>query len=165
MYKLMSKSNLHWTEKDLLDARQRINRTQQVGSANEIINPKQSPIQGRARQHKRHIAGIPNKTEQRFIDEWLKAKMIEGEIVDWWFESVTLKLAADCRYTPDFMTQDTQGYISFYEVKGTTKNKSGKQVPFSMDDSAVKTKVSPHHFPFNFYVAHPVKEGWNIIPK
>lgn len=46
------------------------------------------------------------------------------------FETVTLKLAHDCRYTVDFVVVRTDGTIELHEVKG-----------FMEDDALVKLKV------------------------
>ena len=50
---------------------------------------------------KRHTPGVMNKTEEAYA-KTLQVRKLAGEIVDWQFEAQTFKLAADCRYTPDF---------------------------------------------------------------
>jgi len=125
--------------------------------------------QARARQHKRHVSGEMNDTEKRFCDEWVTPRMQSGELIDYWFEEWTFKLADGCRYTPDFVVQDKDGFLMAYEVKGTTKNKAGNEIPFAMDDAMVKIKISPFRFPLQFYIAHPARKasggGWHIIEK
>ncbi len=60
---------------------------------------------------KRHVPGLMNATESRYADI-LQARKLSGEIVEWLFESVTLKLAADCRYSPDFMVLHNDGSLN-----------------------------------------------------
>ncbi len=92
--------------------------------------------------------GTMNKTEEawsRVLDS-LKAS---GDILEWWFEAITLKLAADTRYTPDFVAMLADGEILFYEVKG-----------FWRDDAKVKIKVASAKFPFRFKAVSKIKGGW-----
>jgi hypothetical protein len=72
------------------------------------------------------------------------------------FEAVTLKLAPDTRYTPDFMVLGTNGEIQFHEVKG-----------FMEDDAWVKLKVAAARFPmFSFVLAKKRANkdggGWEV---
>ena len=52
-------------------------------------------------------------------------------------QSVTLKLADGCRYTPDFFTRSTCGSFTAWETKG-----------FFRDDAKVKIKVAARLFTF-----------------
>lgn len=83
-------------------------------------------------------AGKLNKTEQAYADhlEWLKRM---GEIVWYSFEAMTLKLADDTRYTPDFIVMAANGQLEAHECKG-----------FWRDDAKVKIKVAAEKFPFRF---------------
>jgi len=67
---------------------------------------------------KRHVPGQMNKTEQEYADV-LEQRRAKGEVERWEFESVTFKLAADCRYTPDFLVELASGEIEFIDTKGT----------------------------------------------
>ena len=67
---------------------------------------------------KRHVPGEMNKTEQRYA-ELLEQRRIAGEVVAWSFESITFKLAKDCRYTPDFFIELANGEIECVDTKGT----------------------------------------------
>lgn len=82
--------------------------------------------------------GQMNKTERRRADE-LEAMRTRGEIVGWWFESITLKLADNTRYTPDFMVTYPCGRTVIEEVKG-----------FWTDDARVKIKIAARMFPWEF---------------
>ncbi len=79
-----------------------------------------------------------NKTEAAYSRQ-LEAKCATGEIVWWKFEALTMKLAKDTRYTPDFVVMTRDGYLEFHEVKG-----------FFEDDAKVKVKVAAEMFPFTF---------------
>lgn len=77
-----------------------------------------------------------NKTEQaRAID--LEAMKRAGQIVEWWFEKWTFKLADDLRYTPDFVIQKPSGALEVEEVKG-----------FWRDDARAKVKMFVAMYPF-----------------
>lgn len=93
---------------------------------------------------RRHKPGVMNGTETKYAD-MLQARKLAGEIIDWMFEAVTFKLAADTRYTPDFMIAHTDGTIEFVDVKGGGP----------MDDkSRVKVKVAAEKFwCFTFRIA------------
>ena len=77
-----------------------------------------------------------NKTERRFY-EWVQRR--DGFL---WIgvQNVTLKLADDTRYTPDFMGIRPNG-ITAWEVKG-----------FMRDDALVKLKVAARQFPWIDFV-------------
>jgi hypothetical protein len=102
----------------------------------------------------RHKPGEMNGTERKMA-EHLEGMKHRGEIIDYRFESMTLKLAKDTRYTPDFMVMMPDGEIQFWEVKG-----------FWHDDARVKIKVAAEHFPFTFKAFSPKPKrdggGWKI---
>lgn len=86
------------------------------------------------------FAGM-NRLEATFAAS-LEAKRRAGEIVLWRYERVTLKLADDTRYTPDFWVLELDGSVSIIEVKG-----------FFREDALVKLKVAASQFPeFRFYL-------------
>ena len=92
-----------------------------------------------------------NKLEASFGMS-LEAKKRAGKLVLWRYERLTLKLADDTRYTPDFYVLELDGSVSLVEVKG-----------FMRDDALVKLKVAASQFPeFRFYlyqkgVTKPIK--------
>lgn len=96
----------------------------------------------------RPTPGVKNKTETAYALH-LDSLILKGHVQSYSFESETLKLAPDCRYTPDFRvlrptvhiknepwTPDT---IEFHEVKGS-RAKGLK--PFVEDDALVKIKLA-----------------------
>lgn len=73
---------------------------------------------GATKYGKRHKPGEMNKTEAKYA-EALQARKLAGEIEEWYFEGSTFKLAADCRYTPDFEVYLADGSIEYVDVKGS----------------------------------------------
>lgn len=92
-----------------------------------------------------------NKTERAYA-MILEAKRRAGEIREWRFERVTVKLADDCRYTPDFFVVAGDGACEFHEVKGG----------FIREDAKIKLKVAAEQFPFRFVLCQLLKTGWEF---
>lgn len=105
-------------------------------------------IRNPARANVRHQAGVMNRTEERYA-ELLQARKAAGEIADWWFEAVTLRLANRTGFTPDFMVQLPNGTLELHEVKG-----------FWREDARVKIKVAAALFPFRFVAVRWEKKAW-----
>jgi len=82
-----------------------------------------------------------NKTEAKYADD-LEAMKLAGDIADWRFEPLKLRLADRTYYTPDFMVIFPDGAIRFDEVKG-----------FWRDDARVKFKVAAEQFPWFQFMA------------
>ena len=88
-----------------------------------------------------------NKTEKQFLG-FLMTKSYAWLGV----QCITLKLADDCRYTPDFISLDNDGAMTMWEVKG-----------FMRDDALVKLKVAARNFPmFRFKLVHKENHGWCV---
>jgi hypothetical protein len=65
---------------------------------------------------------------------------------------VTFKLAADCRYTPDFMVFMCDGTIEFHETKG-----------FMREDARVKLYTAAAQWPyFKFVIVKRLGHGWTF---
>lgn len=98
--------------------------------------------------------GVMNKTEAAY-DAHLRLLEGAGEILWRKYEALTLKLAPDTRYTPDFVVMDKDGFLECHEVKG-----------FWDDKARVKIKVAADKFPFRFIAvkAKPKKAGggWEV---
>ncbi len=106
-------------------------------------------LAARAPKYARHKPGVMNKLETRY-SLILDARKAAGEIVEYWFEAITLKLAPDCRYTVDFFVQLADGTFEAHETKGRW-----------MDDARVKIKVAADKFPFSFVAwSYSKKTGW-----
>lgn len=85
-------------------------------------------------------SGEMNKTEEEFA-QYLEAIKRLGQIHEYLFEPITLRLAKRTSYTPDFYVVQPDGEQIFYEVKG-----------YFMDDAKVKVKVAREKFPFFRFV-------------
>lgn len=111
---------------------------------------------GMTKYGRRHKPGEMNRTESAYAD-LLALKVLNGEVDSWQFEAITFKLAADCRYTPDFAIYHADGTLEFVDVKG-----GGPMDP----KSRVKIKCAADKFPqFSFSIAQCIAKkhggGWN----
>jgi hypothetical protein len=60
-----------------------------------------------------------SKTEARYA-QVLATRMVCQEVVQWWYEPLSLRLGIDCHYRPDFMVQRPgTALLHLVEVKGT----------------------------------------------
>lgn len=90
----------------------------------------------RSKYGKRHTPGVMNGLETAY-SQMLEGRKLSGEIIDWWFEAFTFKLADDTRYTPDFALIFSDGHMEFIDVKS----------PAPIDPkSLVKAKVAADKF-------------------
>jgi hypothetical protein len=105
-----------------------------------------------ARGRTRRTPGTMNKTEAAYAAT-LELRKAAGELLGYWYEAVTFKLAKDTRYTPDFLVQLADGTLEAHEVKG-----------FWEDDARVKIKVAASMFPVLFRAMKPKPKkhggGW-----
>lgn len=81
-----------------------------------------------------------NKLERAWSEQ-LDVDKSAGLILWYKYEGITLKLAPDTRYTPDFAVMESDGTMRFDETKG-----------FMQDDAHVKIKVAAEMFPFVFRI-------------
>lgn len=96
--------------------------------------------------------GEMNKTERAYAN-YLETLKQSGEIKDYWFEAVKLRVASNaCTYTPDFMVLRADGTLELHEVKGSER--------IFTDDAKVKCKVVADMYPFRLLVAIKSKQGW-----
>lgn len=107
-----------------------------------------------ARAHRsrhQHVFGKMNRTEARYA-AYLNDRKIAGEVQEWHFEPIKLRLADKTFFTPDFMVLTREHILELHEVKG-----------FMEDDAAVKLKVAAEAFPcFRFLLCVPSRAGWQI---
>lgn len=93
-----------------------------------------------------------NKLEAAYAAQ-LEARKLAGEVIDYQFERVKLKLADRCFITVDFAVMLADGTIEFHETKG-----------FIEDDAAVKLKVVAEQFWwFRFRLVKKAKGGGFVI--
>ena len=89
----------------------------------------------------------PNKTEQEYA-RILEARKQAGEIRDWSFEAVSIRLGQGCWYRPDYMV--ITDHVEIHEVKGTRGFKLDPQ-------GRVKLRVAA--------AAHPWIAFYEVIQK
>lgn len=90
-----------------------------------------------------------NKTEARYL-AYLRALRMPWIGI----QAITLKLADDTRYTPDFIIINANGELEAHEVKG-----------FFRDDAKVKIKVAARMYPFlRFLLVRADRKSWDITP-
>ena len=101
-------------------------------------------------------SGEMNKTEAAYA-QVLEKEKFSGAILWYKFEGITLKLADNTRYTPDFVVMLANGELEVREIKGS--------LTFMQEDAKVKIKVAAELYPFRFVLLapRPKKEGggWN----
>ena len=111
--------------------------------AAEAVNLKAKAARGSF--HKR---GQMNKLEAAYAAR-LESLKFAGEIADYRFECIKLRLADNTFYAPDFMVLRADGTFEMHEVKG-----------FWEDDARVKIKTAAELFPFKFIAARKQKGAW-----
>jgi hypothetical protein len=87
-----------------------------------------------------HEPGQMNGLEKRYAAH-LGLRKLTGEIADWRFEAIKLRLAPKTYYSPDFAVVTTSGRIELHETKGHWE-----------DDARVKVKVAAAMFPWFDFV-------------
>ena len=73
-----------------------------------------------------------------------------GEVVWFLYEGVTLKLAHDTRFTPDWVVMLKNGEMELHECKG----------PHRWEDSIIKLRVAARLFPFRFFLVTREGDKW-----
>jgi hypothetical protein len=85
---------------------------------------------------------------ERKYDAYLKSLVDAGKIAKYGYESITLKLADDFRYTPDFYILCLDGSVQFHDTKG----RKGDSF-YSRKLGVPKIKMAAEQFPeFKFFV-------------
>lgn len=94
----------------------------------------------------------PNKLEQEY-GHYLELRRIAGDIKQYMFERVKLKLADNTFYTVDYFVVAKDDVLEAHEVKG-----------YWEDDARVKIKVAAEQFPFRFVAITrgSTKGSWEI---
>lgn len=95
-----------------------------------------------------HKSGEMNKLEAAYAAR-LESLKLAGEIADYRFECLKLRLADNTFYAPDFMVLKPDGAFEIHEVKGHWE-----------DDARVKIKVAAELYPFKFIAARKQKGAW-----
>lgn len=124
-------------------------RTLTRGSLNKNNNSCLQEILSRGR--KIRAKGM-NQTEKAF-SQLLEQARQEGVILKWHFEEITLKIAPNTRYIPDFVAVMPEGRWEIFEIKGHLE-----------DDAAVKFKAAAEKFPeIGFHMLRKIRGTWQTI--
>ena len=107
----------------------------------------------RKHAHGVHKPGVMNGIEAEYA-AILELRKRAGGDIDWYaFEAITLKLADDTRYTPDFLVMRSDCTLECHETKARWE-----------DDALVKIKVAADKFPFRFIAQEKIAKkyggGW-----
>lgn len=132
-----------WTHEDVAEYR---DRTLTRGLSDQRARPVRQKVAGTGRVPRR-TPGQMNNLERSYAETVLAPRKLAGEVLEWWFEAITFKLADDCRYTPDFLVMLADRSLECHETKAEWSN---GQV--ARDDALVKLKVAALQFPFRFYL-------------
>ena len=97
----------------------------------------------------RPVPGRMNKTEQAYAAH-LEMRKRAGEIADYRFEGLKLRLAEKTFYTPDFLV--IAEHVECHEVKGHWE-----------DDARAKIKVAAHQFPWFKFIAIQRRAGRWVV--
>lgn len=93
-------------------------------------------------------------------DAHLALQKAAGEIVEFWYEKITLKLGPNCHYKPDFMVMRTDRVLELHETKpiggAGIRAKGG---PRFGNDSIVKLRACAGSFPFPCFIVTPEDKG------
>ena len=103
----------------------------------------------------RTARGVMNKTEARYASEVLDVRKAAGEIAEYWYESVKLRLADGSWFTVDFFVMLSDGRLEAHEVKGHWRTAE-----------RVRIKVAAERYPFIFTSAQRRRKkeggGWKV---
>jgi hypothetical protein len=120
--------------------------------ADRLARTHRRPGRKPARAPKRED-GYASKLEARYA-EHLTAMVRAGEVAEWWYEPLSIRLAPNTFHRPDFLVQRMDGTLEIVECKG-----------FWKDDALVKSKLTAAMFPFRYFVARWGKRsGWVVEP-
>lgn len=115
-----------------------------------------------ARFQKRLPAGVKNRVETAY-EAHLKLLLLAGEIDNFWYEGIKLRLADNTFYTPDFLVAAKDGVIELHDTKGTTRAANAKGVKVEKawveEDAKLKIKVVAEMFPFRTYIVFKGSNG------
>jgi len=102
---------------------------------------------------KRAIEDRMNKGEQAYA----VALNARPDVVAWWYEGMSLRLADETRYVPDFVVLLADGCVEWHEVKGRAKGGDDFGVT---EVSWAKIKVAAEHAPFPVVIVWPNGGGF-----
>ena len=129
----------------------------QQGKLFRFNRRKNNRFGGYAKPKKR---GEMNKTEASYAAH-LDRLIETGQIIGYWYESVTLVLGNDCSIVPDFMVQQNDGKILFVDTKAYReesakkwdRRKKRKKTLHAEPHTKIKAKWFVQRYPFQLFFA------------
>jgi hypothetical protein len=113
-----------------------------------IASPEPVHVSARVTMQKTTDEAKLNKTEARYL---ARLRMLKFPWIG--VQNITLKLADDCRYSPDFWVINADGELEAHETKGG----------FIREDSTIKLKVAARQFPFIRFILCELHKGeWTL---
>ena len=94
-----------------------------------------------------------NKGEARYAGT-LDERQQAGHVAAWWFELISVRLADDTTYRPDFLVLLADGGLEIHEVKGASKGTFA-----ATEVGWAKAKMTAEVTPFPVVVVWPDKAG------
>ena len=96
----------------------------------------------------------------------LEQQRERGVLVGWWYELLSIRLADNTHYRPDFVVMLADGTVELHEVKPRKKGKDGKPDSFwAEEDAWLKAKLVAEHAPFPLFIVWPTRNGgWERVP-
>lgn len=105
-----------WVDEDQL---QIVGDTATVRREGSVSQRRSVPPSQQGRDASRPV--FDSKLEAAY-DQYLAVLKHEGEILEYWYHPLTLKLPGGVRYAPDFMVWHAGGTVQIHECKGWSKN-------------------------------------------
>ena len=111
-------------------------------------------MRAKGNRRRMHRPGEMNKTEAAYAQR-LETLKLAGEILDYSFEPIKLRIGKRCWYSPDFGVLKPDGTYELHEVKG-----------YWEDDARVKVKAVAEAHPFRLIAVTKVAKknggGWLV---
>lgn len=104
--------------------------------------------------------GKMSKAEQAY-QAHLELRKKAGQIREYFYECVNLRLGKNCHYRPDFLVITDDWTMEFHEVKGFKRRPNGAPGFYMEEDAKPKIRSAADKFPFRFVVVcqAPKKDG------
>jgi hypothetical protein len=100
-----------------------------------------------------------NKGETEYA-ALLDTMLSRGVIAGWWYELLSIRLADNTHYRPDFVVMLEDGTLELHEVKARKKGKDGRPDTYwAEEDARLKMKVVAEHTPIPLVVVWPSRTG------
>lgn len=91
--------------------------------------------------------------------------LAQGVLAGWWYELLSIRLADNTHYRPDFVVMYADGALELHEVKARKKGVNGKPDTFwAEEDAWLKCKVVAEHSPIPLVIVWPRRDGgWERV--